>query len=298
MSRLLVAALLLLSPVPAIAAPRVVADIPPVQGLVARVMEGLGEPSLLVRPGASPHGYALRPSEAAALEAADAVVFVGPELTPWLTRPIETLAPDAAHLPLLAVEGTVTLPNRTDPGGEHDRDHDHGGTDPHAWLDPENGKLWLAAIAAGLSRLDPANAAAYSANADAGAAEIDAAAAKAAETIASLGPFRFIVVHDAFQYFEARFGLEAAGAISLSDAAPPGPARVAALQERVAALDIGCALSEPQFNPDLLATVFEGTEARTAVLDPLGVGIEAGPGFYPALIASLADGLTACTDAR
>lgn len=299
-------ALTLLPAVAVAEVPRVVTDIPPVQALAARVMDGLGTPALLVRPGASPHGYAMKPSEAAALEAAQAVFFVGPELTPWLEKPLASLADGAARVELLAAPGTVTLPTRSgatfaphDHGEDHDHDHDdhahsHDGIDPHAWLDPENGKLWLSAIAAELSRLDPANAAAYAANAAAGAAEIDAASADTEARIAALGPLRFVVFHDAYQYAERRFGLDAAGAVSLSDASTPSPARIAELRDAVRAMDVTCALSEPQFNPNLLATVFEGTEVRTAVIDPIGAAIPPGPDAYPALIRSLGTALSSC----
>lgn len=312
MSRPLLAAILAISPLLPVSAwaevPRSVADIPPVQALVARVMQGLGEPVLLVRPGASPHGYALKPSEAAALNNAQAVFFVGPELTPWLLRPIETLAPNAAHVELLAAPGTVTLATRTgatfaphDPAHEddgheigHDHDHDHEGIDPHAWLDPENGKAWLTAIAAELSRLDPDNAATYAANATAGAAEIDAAELETADRIAVLGQQRFVAFHDAYQYLENRFGITTTGAVSLSDASTPSPARIAELRTAISDMGATCALSEPQFNADLLKTVFDGSPVKTVVIDPLGSTIPPGPEFYPALIRSLGEALSAC----
>lgn len=339
MSRPVIAALVTLFPAWALAeVPRVVADIPPVQGLVARVMQGLGEPSLLVRAGASPHGYALKPSEAAALEHAQVVFMVGPELTPWLERPLATLAPDADKVELLAAPGTVTLQTRTgatfapdvhddahgdghgdghdeEAGHEQDHaaaqgdDHDHGhqdtkagddhdhphdGIDPHAWLDPANGKAWIRAIAAELARLDPEHAAAYAANADAAVAEIDAVEAETRTALAPLADTPFVAFHDAFQYLEHRFGVAAAGSVSLSDASAPSPARIAELQDTVARLKVGCALAEPQFNPDLLDTVFDGTGVRTAVIDPLGTDIPAGPAFYPELIRSLARAFQAC----
>lgn len=327
--------------------PRIVADIAPVHGLVARVMEGVGEPALLVRPGASPHGYAMKPSEAAALAEAQAVFLVGPELTPWLVKPVETLAPQAARVALLDAPGTLRLPNRVgatfephhhhdgeghghghthddhahdghahddhahddhshdgkaDEGHDHAHAHDHdhahhhaeGGTDPHAWLDPRNGKVWLTAIAAELSRIDPANAPVYAANAAEGAAEIDAAEAEVRAELAELPDLNFIVFHDAYQYFEYRFDTPAAGSISLSDATPPGPARVAELRAKVSDMKIDCAFTEPQFNPGLLQTVFAGTDAKTAVIDPVGTEIPTGPAFYPALIRSLGASLASC----
>jgi zinc transport system substrate-binding protein len=182
----------------------VAVDISPVLSLVARVMQGLGVPDQIVRQGASPHGYALRPSEAGTLAGADAVFWIGPALAPWLEHSIDTLAPDAAVLRLPEVPGTTLLEFRQgaqfaahadeddhgdeelqdhDHGHEHDYgedhgeddDHDHAGDDPHAWLDPENGKVWLDAIADALGRLDPENAATYTANACDGKSEIDAA---------------------------------------------------------------------------------------------------------------------------
>jgi zinc transport system substrate-binding protein len=303
--------------------PAVAADIAPVQGLVARVMQGVGTPELVIQHGASPHQYSLRPSEAAALENADIVFWVGESLTPWMDDTVQTLAGDATVVELLEVPGTVTLPFREgatfeahdhghedhgdDHAHEHDHDdhahddhahddhgHSHEGVDPHAWLDPENAKLWLDAIAAELSAADPANAATYAANAAAGRAEIDAASAEAAASVAPLKDSGFVVFHDAYQYFEARFGLSAAGAISLSDASEPSPARVAEIQGAVADLGVACVFSEPQFNAGLVATVMDGSPAKTAVLDPLGTTIEPGPDFYPALIRQLSTSMADC----
>ena len=305
------AALAVILPLPALAeAPRVVADIAPVQGLVARVMDGVGTPALLIPPGASPHSHAMKPSHARALSDAQAVFMVGPDLTPWLLKPVETLAPQASHIVLMDAPGTLRLPNRTGETFEthgHHEDHapeaaeaghahheSEAGTDPHAWLDPENGKLWLSAIAAELSRIDPANAPAYAANAARGAVEIDAARTDVQTALAAGQTPRFIVFHDAYQYMEHRFGLSAAGSISLGDATPPGPARVAQLRDKVAALGIDCAFSEPQFNADLLRTVFGGSNARMAVIDPLGTTIPEGPDFYPALIRSVGKALATC----
>jgi zinc transport system substrate-binding protein len=317
--------------------PAVATDIAPVHGLVARVMDGVGTPDLVIRPGASPHEYSLRPSEAASLERADVVFWMGEALTPWLAGTIDTLAGDANVVELLAASGTVTHEFRVgatfeahdhgDHGHEdhshgdhshdehshddhshddhahdghghdehaHDHGHSHEGVDPHAWLDPENAKVWLDLIAAELSALDPANAALYAANAAEGRAEIAAAAAEAAMTVAPLKDRGFIVFHDAYQYFEERFGLAAAGAITLGDATTPSPARIAEIREAVTAFGVACVFSEPQFDPGLVAAVVDGTGAVTSVIDPLGMDIAPGPGFYPALLRELAGRMADC----
>ncbi|MBY5978142.1 zinc ABC transporter substrate-binding protein [Phaeobacter italicus] len=321
--------------------PSVATDITPVHGLVARVMQGVGQPDLVVPPGASPHSHSMRPSEAKALNRADVVFWIGPELTPWLEGPISTLASKAVVVPLLTTEGTQTLVIRDavqftlsgdahhdddhhddhghdshghDEGGHdehhddhadhHDEDHDThddhghaheaGSLDPHAWLMAENGLAWLDVIADVLAEKDPENAGMYRDNAKAGQAEIIAAAAQIKSDLESVRDKPFVVFHDAYQYFEIGFGLPAAGAISLSDASDPSPSRIAEIRDVVTDQHVTCVLSEPQFNPGLVATVLDGTDAGTAVVDPLGVALEPGPGFYTDLLASIANAIADC----
>ena len=300
MLRLSVLSSLLLSSAALADVPEVITDIAPVHGLVARVMGELGTPQLLVEPGASPHGYALRPSQAAGLQRADLVVMMGHELTPWLEGPVAQLAAGAVVMELLDTQGTTVLSAREeaafepDDHHEHDHDHAHEGADPHAWLDPRNAVAWLASIADALAELDPANAETYRANAAEGRAEFAAAQAAAADRLAPLAERPYVVFHDAFQYFEARFALAGVGAISLSDATPPSAARVAEIRALVEAEGVVCAFSEPQFNPAILDTVTQGTGARLGTVDPVGAPLSTGPGFYPALIAAITNDVAAC----
>ncbi len=283
--------------------PRVAVDIAPVHSLVARVMGKLGAPDLIIPPGASPHEYSLRPSEAAALQDADLVIWMGEELAPWMEDAIGTLAGDAAVTTLLEADGTILLDFREGAlfeahEDEHadgdDHDHAHGGHDPHAWLSPENAATWLTVIAAQLSEADPENTSTYLENAANARADLDELVS---EVNGILDPVRggsFIVFHDAYQYFETAFDFPASGAISISDASDPSPARIAETQARVADGNITCVLSEPQFAPGLVATVMSGTGTRTAVLDPLGSELVPGAGFYDEMMRSLAQALADC----
>ncbi|UWQ17752.1 zinc ABC transporter substrate-binding protein [Jannaschia sp. M317] len=332
-------------------APRVATDILPVHGLVSRVMAGVGVPDLVVPADASPHGHAMRPSEAAALEAADVVVWIGPALTPWLDGALDTLAADAQRVTLLDLDGTALRAfgddhddhdheAASDPHGHEDhgdhaghddhadhdadhedhsdhKDHDHdahghaasaeghgshddhghdhaGGVDPHAWLDPVNGKLWLAQIADVLATVDPENAATYRANATAGQAELTAVEVEIETLLAPLRGRGFLTFHDAYGYFEARFDVPSSGSIRLGDATSPGAAHVAELRDRVASEGIVCLFSEPQFDPGLAATVAEGNGVRLAVLDPTGAAQAPGPQQYPALLRALAQNMADC----
>jgi len=276
---------------------RIVTDIAPVQSLVAAVADGIAVPTVLLPPGASPHEVALRPSEARAVSHADAVFWIGPALSPGLARAVAA-APKGTHVvELLAIPGTRLMPIRDiDPRGDHGKDdHDHGGHDPHAWLDPANARLWLVAIADTLSKADPEHASAYAANAAAADTAIAAAAKDAAATLVPARQQRAVVLHDAYASWEAAFGMPRPLAVAASDAARPGPAHLATLRAEVLSQGIACILAEPQFDPKLAALVAEGTGARVAVWDPLGGGLDAGPGQYPALLRTLARAYADCT---
>jgi zinc transport system substrate-binding protein len=277
----------------------VVASIAPVHSLAARVMQGTGEPHLLVPPGASPHDYALRPSDAAALERAALVFWVGPRLEPWLEHPLAALAAGARVIRLADTPGLTRLALREDAdfeGHGHGAADDHDGddTDPHLWLDPMNAGLWIDAIAEALGAADPANQAVYLANAAAARAELDGLAAEIDARLAPVRGLPFIVFHDAFRYFEHRFGIEAAGAVALSDARAPGPARIARIRERIRALGAVCLFREPQSRAALAETVAEGTGSRIGLIDPLGAALQPGPQLYSDLMRGIASGLADC----
>jgi zinc transport system substrate-binding protein len=175
----------------------------------------------------------------------------------------------------------------------HD-DHGHDGVDPHVWLDPANAKAMIHEIEEALVEADPAHAAAYEANAEALMLKIDSLLT---EVDAQLEPVKgrgYVVFHDAYQYFEARFGVSAIGSITVSPEVLPGAERVSELQQKVRELDATCVFSEPQFEPKLVATVAENTNAGTGVLDPLGASIDNGPELYFTLIRNMAKSLKAC----
>lgn len=298
------------------AVPKVTTDILPVQSIVAAVMQGVGEPGVILPPGADPHGYALRPSDAQALSDADLVVWVGPDLTHWLADPIDSLAAKAVKLELEDAPGIEVLTVRGDgpfepdvhgdghADGDDDHEHadegghEHDAHDGHLWLDPANAAAAAEDVAEVLGRLDPENAATYAANA---ARFADAMTALAAEVTAEVAPLRgkpFLVFHDAYQYFEHAFGLPAAGSVALQDGVEPGPARVAAIRAKVTDGGIVCAFTEPEFPPKLMATITEGTDVRSGTLDHLGADAEPGPGLYAEVIRGLARDLSACLSGK
>lgn len=301
----------------------VVTSIKPVHSLVSAVMEGVGTPTLLVDGASSPHGFALKPSQAAALQEADAVFWIGEGLAPSLLKPISTLAANAKVVEFMDTDGISHLEFREgasfeehahdeeeESHAEHDhgdhahdenKDHDHGhddhaneANDPHIWLNPDNAKVMLGAIRATLSELDPQNAARYLENANAMALQIDALSKEIEKDLAGLEGNDFIVFHDAYHHFEGRFEIEAAGAITLSPETAPSAERVMEIRTKIAKSGAKCVFSEPQFEPKIVATVTEGTDTQTAVLDPLGAKLENGPQLYLNLISDLSQNLKSC----
>ena len=180
-----------------------------------------------------------------------------------------------------------------DDQGDHDG-HAHGEHDPHAWLSIENAQTWLNLVAGKLSAADPDNAGVYFANAAAAREEINDLVKEVNSILEPVRGRNFVVFHDAYQYFETSFDFPAAGAISLGDASDPSAARIAEIQDRVKDEGINCVLSEPQYNANLVATVLSGTDAKTGVIDPLGLGLEPGPKLYGDLIRNMAKALAGC----
>jgi zinc transport system substrate-binding protein len=181
--------------------------------------------------------------------------------------------------------------------GHEGHDHSHGGIDPHAWLYPENAKVWLAAIAAELSAADPDNAPTYAANAEAAALRVDATVAAAAATLEPAHDRPIVVFHDAYGYFARAFDVEIAGSIALGDAAAPSAQRIRALQETIDDEQIACVFREPQHDASLAESVAADAGVGIGTLDPSGSSLTYGPALYETLLTSLATSIADCVAA-
>lgn len=288
---------LLLIATPLSAAPKVVVTIKPLHALVWEVMQGVGEPQRLLPDGASAHGYALRPSELRALHRADIVFWLGDELETFMVKPLAGLGPNTRVVSLIDSPGLTILPVRR-AGAWAAGDHAHAehgtGRDPHVWLDPQNAAALSTAIAETLARLDPTHASRYARNAQRLRTRLAALDASLALQLKGLRDVPYAVFHDAYQYFEARYGLHPVGALALDPAHKPGARRVSELRARIRESGARCVFGEPRFRPALIDTLTEDTRARYAVLDPMGTDIKQGGQAYFELMQKLADTLSAC----
>ena len=178
---------------------------------------------------------------------------------------------------------------------DHADDHgDHGSFDMHVWLDPINGWTMARAIAGALSEVDPANAATYEANVGALLQRLEHLTGDIAEAVAPARGVPFIVFHDAYRYFEDRFGLSAAGSVVVTPESPPGARRISELREKVDELGVVCVFDEPQFDQGLVRTITEGSDVRTGTVDPLGSSIDDGPDLYFTLLGNMAATFADC----
>ena len=284
LASLAVAAALATASAPASANPRVVVSILPLHSLVAAVMDGVGEPVLLLEPALSPHNYALRPSDAAALSSADVVFWIGPGMEAFLVRALAALSSESRVVAAVAVPGVTILPLR---GSEV-------GRDLHLWLDPGNARAIVAHAALVLAEIDPGNAARYSRNRDAAIAGLDALEAEVDAMLAPVRGTPYLVLHDSLQYFEHAFDVPAAGIVTVSPDRIPGARTLLASHAQIAAAGIECAFAEPWFPAWAAAAVTEGTSARLAAIDPVGARVNPGTEAYPAVVLGVAAAIRDC----
>lgn len=288
---------------------RVLTSIKPLQLIAAAVQDGVGEPEVLLPPGASPHHYALRPSDVRRVRDADLLYWIGPDMEAFLPRVLSS-----RDKPQVAVQDLpgMTLRHFGDGDGEHDHDHDAheheaaggdlghdhdhrpGSLDAHLWLAAANAKVIAARMAADLSKLDAANAERYAANLNAFEARLDALDGRIRPQLAALQGKPYFVFHEAFDYFEATYGLKHAGVFSVLTEVQPGARHVAAMRERLQQAGPSCVFSEPPLRPRLAETLTAGLPVKLAELDALGGSLPVDATAYPQLLENLANGLSDC----
>jgi len=292
----------------------VVTTIKPLHSLISKVMQGLGEPSLIIEGTTSPHSFTLKPSHAKLLEEADLIFWIGEGMETFMEKPLKSIVKDAEVISFMEVDGINKLKFREenifesyddhdeedhDDYDDHDeKDHDshaghaHGVFDAHIWLDPINAKEMIHEIAHELSHLDPSNKDKYNKNAESTLLDIDELINNIDQSINK--DAQFVVFHDAYQYFENRFGITSAGALTLNTDVLPGARQILDIQNIIKKKGVKCIFSEPQFNPKIIETIAKDTGIKTGIFDPLGSKIDADKNQYFILIKNLRDNLKGC----
>ena len=314
MSRVLLGLLLCLTLVGAHAEVRVLTSIKPLQLIAAAVQDGVGAPEVLLPPGASPHNFALRPSDVRRVQEVELLYWIGPDMESFLPRVLSN-----RRLPNVPVQSLPGLQLRhfgeehadeaghddhdeqahdgTDADAEHDHAHRPGSLDAHLWLLPANARVIAMRMAADLSAADPANAARYQANVQAFSQRLTALDQRLKARLAGVQGQAYFVFHEAFDYFEAAYGLKHAGVFSVASEVQPGARHVAQMRERLQAAGPTCVFSEPPLRPRLAQTLSAGLPVTLAELDALGSAVPVSAQGYEQLLENLAGSLAGCLEA-
>ena len=312
---------------------KVVASIKPIHSLVSYVMDGVYKPDVIVDGYNSPHGFSLKPSHAKMIENADLIIWVGEDLEAFLEKPLDTIAKKAVNIEVMDLKGIKKLKFREknifeghddhghdehkedkhdDHGHKEDKHdehkehghkedkhddhghegHAHGEHDPHVWLDPMNAKVIVKEVTKQLVKLDPENGSKYKANSKKAIADLDALTKSIKKDLKK--DLRFVVFHDAYQYFENRFGIQVLGALTVNADVMPGAEQLAEIREVIEHEKVNCLFSEPQFNPSIIKSIAKDTKVKTAVLDPLGATLDKGKGMYQKLLKDMSSSFKGC----
>ena len=284
----------------------VVTTIKPLHSLISNVMKGVGEPSLIIEGTSNPHNFVLKPSHAKLLQDADIIFWIGQDLEAFMEKPLSSLAKDAKKISFMELGSIKKLKFREnnifdhdDHDGHKEDDHDdhdghnHGEFDAHLWLDPVNAKEMVIEISHELSELDPTNKNKYKANADKTIEVLDNLIKEVSQSLSK--DISYVVFHDAYQYFEKRFEVTSAGALTLNPDVLPGAKQIVDIQSLIKEKNIKCIFSEPQYNPKIIETLASDTNISTGTMDPLGVNLDRGVTMYSKLIMNIADSIKNCS---
>ncbi|WHS60414.1 zinc ABC transporter substrate-binding protein ZnuA [Pseudomonas sp. G2-4] len=288
---------------PAQAEVKVLTSIKPLQLIAAAVQDGVAVPEVLLPPGASPHHYALRPSDVRKVQSVDLLYWIGPDMESFLPRVL-----NGRTLPSVAVQDLPGLKLRhfaqdsqshaedDHDGDEHDHDHRPGSIDAHLWLSPTNARVIAAKMAADLSTADPANAARYQSNLKGFNERLDALDMRLKARLAGVVGKPYFVFHEAFDYFEDNYGLKHAGVFAVAAEVQPGAQHVAAMRTRLQTVGKTCVFSEPPLRPRLAETLVAGLPVKLAELDALGGYTPATAQGYEQLLEKLGNDLAGCLE--
>lgn len=268
---------------------QVVTSIKPIHSLVSMLGENVFQPYLMAAGGDSVHHHRLKPQSVQALQNADLIFWVGENLETYLTKTLKSLAIGKRAVALNDSDGIELLPLRT-PHDSHAEDHHDDDNDAHIWLDPLNAMAMLDEILRHLLVADEAHAKIYIANATKAKKRLQALHDSIALRLKPVSHAAFITYHDAYQYFENRFGLHYAGSLSRNPEVPLAINDILHLQEQMEAENISCMFFEPQF-PQNIA---QHLQLNSGILDPLGFDLTPSSMLYFELLDNMAKAFETC----
>ena len=291
----------------------VISTIQPINSLVSAVIGNTGKTISIIPAEQSPHDFKLKPSEVKVLQNGNIIFYVSNHLESSVTKVFKNLPKNIKLINLMKESGINHLAIRDNAawerhdhhGDDHD-DHDKHGKkhddhddhekedDVHIWLSPDNAIKIVQKVNKVLSLYFPENSKIYNDNTT---KFIDKIRNLKIELIKELSPIKnkpYIVFHDAYQYFEKTFELNAVGSIALEGDIASSPKQISFIKDKIIKSKASCVFQEPQFDSKLVKIVLEGTNAKTGTLDPHGVNITGNKDFYLQLLKNMAKSLKEC----
>ena len=305
----------------------VITTIQPINSLVSAVIGNTGKTISLIPAEISPHEFKLKPSDAKKMQEGNIIFYISKHLESDVVKVFDNLPKNIKIVDLLEETGIEHLSIRDneawerhdhhhghDDHDDHDKhgkkhdDHDHDKhakkhddhddhqtkDDVHIWLSPDNAIKIINKANKVLSLYYPQNAKIYDENTKIMIDKINKLKAELTKDLAPIKDKPYVVFHDAYQYFEKAFGLNAVGSVALEGDIASSPKQVSYIKEKIVKLKASCVFQEPQFDSKLVKIVVEGTNAQIGTLDPLGVGIKDEKDFYLQLLRNMAKSLKEC----
>ncbi len=299
----------------------VITSIRPLGFIASAIADGVTPTEVLLPDGASPHDYALRPSDVQRLQSADLVIWVGPEMEAFLGKPLAKIPPakQIALSALPAIKSELEKEAGHDHENEHEQVHDdhekghghshaapddgddghhHSEFNMHIWLSPEMTKQAAIAIHAKLLELMPQNKDKLDANLLYFTDKIAQADEKIVKMLAPVQGKGYFVFHDAYGYFEKHYGLSPLGYFTINPEIQPGAQRLHQIRTQLVEHKAVCVFAEPQFRPAVINAVAKGTDVRSGVLDPLGSNIALGRDSYADFLLQLSNQYVSCLEEK
>ncbi|MBD1575846.1 zinc ABC transporter substrate-binding protein ZnuA [Vibrio sp. S11_S32] len=281
----------------------VVTSIKPLQLITQELTLGVTDTQVLLNATASPHDYALRPSDMRKIKDADLFIWVGPGLESFLESALEgntnTLQLDQSDQITKLKYGEEGDHDHADHDHAAHEDHDdghhhHGGYNPHLWLGPQQAQQMAKVISDKLMALDPEHKATYQKNYQAFVTHLSATISGIKQQLAPVKSHGYYVFHDAYSYYENYFGLNNLGHFTVSPDRRPGAKTLITIRTALQSDKAYCVFSEPQFTPAVIDSVTRGTNVKHGSLDPLATDYPVKPGSYFTFLQDLGHSFSTC----
>ncbi|MHC8471387.1 zinc ABC transporter substrate-binding protein ZnuA [Plesiomonas shigelloides] len=279
----------------------VLVSVRPLGFIAAAIADGVTDTEVLLPNGASPHDYALRPSDIKRINNVDLVVWVGDEMEPFLVKPLTEKA-NNQQIKVKNLSSVMPLLRHADDndedaeenGDDHGHAHDHGSTDLHVWMSPEIALYTAVAISERLQELFPEQKDKVKANLQYFQTQINHLPEKIGSILNPVKQHGYFVFHDGYGYFESFAGLNNVGHFTVNPVITPGARTLSEIKQKIEQHQVSCVFAEPQFRPAVIDAVARGTSVNIGTLDPLGEKVSLGKDSYVQFLEQLSQQYASC----